>query len=344
MNIPNAVVKRKFVDFFGDEEYTLDNRKGVTKLLKKILDTLQPKFCNWINSEKTQIVIKDLYKVLDEYHHFYMRQKEARVVMQEQNFNESDVGDLFEKNRNIARNIIDATNIWIENSVLLQHSEEETIHDESFDLNYELLVDLYIYGLASQAMSLLTLSKKFEEKELFYGLKITPHDDIPAEVIKEHPVIYFSTLIAGNQNILSPVPLTAESNNTDFGIGFKKTYGDEFLLFSAVMSYFQKEILYGGRAELTIISKSQFTQLIKGATNPAVEAEFIINNFTLTHERVKSQLKNNDPIIWLMGTNKIRHELSPFICLDNDRVMISYCALQQSIQLWVSLIGNGGIC
>ncbi|EPS50631.1 hypothetical protein CFSAN002367_10224 [Clostridium botulinum CFSAN002367] len=135
--------------------------------MKKILGTLQPKFCDWINSEKTQIVIKDLYKVLDEYHHFYMRQKEARVVMQEQNFNESDVGDLFEKNRNIARNIIDATNIWIENSVLLQHSEEETIHDESFDLNYELLVDLYIYGLASQAMSLLTLSKKFEEKERF---------------------------------------------------------------------------------------------------------------------------------------------------------------------------------
>ncbi|EPS50630.1 hypothetical protein CFSAN002367_10219 [Clostridium botulinum CFSAN002367] len=95
---------------------------------------------------------------------------------------------------------------------------------------------------------------------------------------------------------------------------------------------------------MTIISKSQFTQLIKGVTNPAVKAEFIINNFTLTHERIKSQLKNNDPIIWLMGTNKIRHELSPFICLDNDRVMISYCALQQSIQLWVSLIGNDGMC
>lgn len=344
LDIPNSLVKRKFVEFFGDEEYTIDNRKKAVKLLNGILSVLQPKFCDWINNEKTQTVIKDLYKVLDEIYHFYTRQKEARSVMQEQNIIESSIGEVLEMNRNIARNIIDATNIWIENSVLLQHSTEEAIHDKSFDLNYELFMDLYIYGLVSQAMSLLALCNKFGDKELFFGLKITPHDDIPAEVIKEHPVIYFSTLIAGNQNVLSPVPLTTESNNTDFGIGFKKTYGNEFLLFLAVMSYFQKEILYGGKTGLTIISRDEFAQIIEEATKPAVKAEFIIDNFTLTCERVKSQLKNNDPIIWMMGTNKIRHELTPFICLDNNRVMISYCALQQSIQLWVSLIGNGGMC
>lgn len=344
LKVPSKIVESKFIDFFGTEEYEIDNRADSIKLLKKILDDLQRRFCNWIDTEKTQLVIKDLYKVLDESHHIYMREKKARTMMQEQNIAESSVSEVLEKNRNIARNIIDATNIWIENSVLLQHAGEEVIHDQSFELNCELVVDLYIYGLVSQAMSLLSLSKKFGEKELFYGLRITPYDDIPAEVIKEQPIIYFNTLIAGNQNILSPTPLTPETNNTDFGIGFKKTYGDEVLLFLATMHHFQQEVLYGGKVGLTIISKSQFVQIIEQATNPSVKAKFIIDNFTLTRERVKSQLKNNDPIIWVMGANKVRHELNPFICLDNDRVMISYCALEQSIQLWVSMIGNGGMC
>ena len=55
-------------------------------------------------------------------------------------------------------------------------------------------------------------------------------------------------------------------------------------------------------------------------------------------------MKNGEPIVWRMGVNKYRHELFPFLCLDNNRVAISYCALEQAKHLWGSLFLNGGMC
>ena len=45
-----------------------------------------------------------------------------------------------------------------------------------------------------------------------------------------------------------------------------------------------------------------------------------------------------------MNANKYRHELRPFLCLDNDRVVISFCAIEQAKHLWVSIMLNGGMC
>jgi hypothetical protein len=260
LNVPKHIVRQKFTEYFGVSDRCLEDRGEAIPFLLKILKGLQKKMISRLKSEDSITVIKDLYKILDECHHFYIRQKKARQKMVEQNVS-APIGDTFESNRNISRNIIDATNIWLENSVIFQNVKEETINDSSFELNQELLVELYIYGLASQSVSLLQLSKKFGDRELFYGLKVTPSEDIPAEVIKYHPIIYFNTLLSGNQNILDEKPELANANSTEFGKGFSEAYGVEFLLFLAVLYHFQANILYGGKYAMTVINKEDFIRI-----------------------------------------------------------------------------------
>lgn len=54
-------------------------------------------------------------------------------------------------------------------------------------------------------------------------------------------------------------------------------------------------------------------------------------------------MKGEDTIIWMMGVNKYRHELRPFICLDNNTIAISYMALEQAKNIWLSYFANGGM-
>jgi hypothetical protein len=345
LEISDTLIRRKFVEIFGDRERILTNRQESIDLVEPILVSLQTKFCDWICREKTQIVIKELYKVLDRCYIFYYKEKKDRVKREKENIRCNAVDELLEMNRNIARNVIDSTNIWIENTILLQSpKKEEVIFWQNSYLNDELFVDLYIYGLLSQVKSLLCLSAKFEPKELFYGLRITPNEDIPAEIKRDSPIIYNNSYIGGNQNVFSQDNELLKANNTVFGVGFKKAYGGEFLLFLGVMDYFQKKIQAIVEIGGIIIPKCQFTEMLQKATNFVVKEEFITDNFMLTREGVKKQLKKNDSIIWTMGTNKIRHELNPFLYLESDQVMISHCALRQSIELWVSIMKNGGMC
>lgn len=86
--------------------------------------------------------IKALYKILDEVYRLYYSQKMARQKLSEQNVHDEQ----FEQSRNIAINIIDATNLWIENCLLYQDRLGEKYDAESFDLDYDLLVTMYIYG------------------------------------------------------------------------------------------------------------------------------------------------------------------------------------------------------
>lgn len=136
-----------------------------------------------------------------------------------------DAVELFENNRNIQRHVIDACNIWIENCVLLQHdvSIQNLNVKKEFVMDEDLLIDMYIYGFVSQAISLLMLSKDLSVQNTFYGLDIMLQDDKPAEVLKYHPVIYFDTVITGNQSDLVDIPLTSDANSTEFVNGFYAT-------------------------------------------------------------------------------------------------------------------------
>lgn len=91
-------------------------------------------------------------------------------------------------------------NLWIENFVLLNNIHED-YKDQSFSVNHELFIEMYIYGLASQALSLISLIKKFNSKELYTGIVIKSKEDVSITIVKYHPAIYFNTAITGNQNI-----------------------------------------------------------------------------------------------------------------------------------------------
>lgn len=342
LDIPQKLVYKRYSECFGNKNKTLDKETSLT-LLIDITTKLQEKMMARFASTDTRENLKALYKIFDEVYRFYISQREARQELMKNNISKGEIVDLFEVNRNISRNIIEATNIWIENCVLHQNLKSDYKENSSFDLDHELLIDIYIYGFASQAVSLLNLSKG-ATKDLFYGLELTPTGDIPVEVLKYHPMIYFNPLLTGNQNILSEGQSLTDAGTTNFGVGFKREYEVDFLHFLAVLQYFQINVLGNGGIAFTVIDLKDFSEIVEMATTPKISAQIIVNHFTITKAKLAEQLRVNEPIIWKTGVNKIRHELCPFIVLENERVYISYRILEQAKQMWVSYFLNGGMC
>lgn len=345
MRVSDKKLKNRFEEFFGKSEIEITERDKAIKLLLNIVSTIQERILYRLKNENSYDMLMKLYYIFDEVHSFYLSEKEARVKLSELNIDNPSVIDTFIENRDIMRTIIDSCNIWIENGILYQHDIDtmSKAKDRGFSMDIDLMIDLYLYGFASQGVSLLTLSKNTGQ-ELFYGLKIIPERNTPAEILKYHPIIFFNTAIAGNQNILVEKPLTPDANDTSFGKGFLKTYGVEFLLFLAAIKSFQDDILRGDDKSLTVISKEYFIYLVENYTNPQIDGNAFYESFVLTKAKVKQQLRKNEDIIWVMGTNKERHELRPFIGLEDGNVLISYGATEQAKQLWVSYFSNGGMC
>ena len=342
MSIPKVEVQKKYTEYFGRDDSVILDRKDAIVYLSNITGRIQSKLTDYMKSSNTCVLIKDLYKILDKAYHFYFRQKEARNELVKLNIQDGDITDTFEENRNKSRNVIDSVNLWLENCLIFQENIDETYDPTSFELNQELFVEMYIYGLASQALSLISMSQKFGEKELYTGIEIHPNEDTPIEIIKYHPVIYYNTALTGNQNVLNNDTELAKADETDFGQGFKETYKVGFIDSLRIMSTLQKELLRNGQYAMTIINREQFIGEIN--RYGVVDGEAFFEAFVLTKEKVLSQLKKNDPIIWIMNSNKYRHEIRPFMCLDNDRIYISHCAMEQTKHLWRSIYLNGGMC
>lgn len=343
LSVPQRVVRDKYNEYFGSEIIKFSTRKAATDYLLKITGKIQEKMVSQLQGDRACCLLKDLYKILDEVFHFYLRQKDARKKLSELNVQEKSILDVFEENRNKSCNVIDAVNLWIENAVLLANNLDDC-KDQSFDVNDELLVEMYIYGLASQALSLISLSQKFSSRELYTGIVVKPREDVPIEVEKYHPIIYFNTALVGNQNILIEDSELSTASDSIFGKGFLDTYGLDFIYSLRMMSTFQAEMLHGGKYALTVINKEDFICEIEKYSQGRVDSQKFFDAFVLTREKISTQKKKNEPIVWVMKTNKYRHELRPFICLDNDRVYISYCAIEQAKHLWCSIFLNGGMC
>lgn len=343
LSIPQSVVREKYIEYFGSENIEISTRKEAVDYMLIITGKIQEKMVTQLKGEKACCLLKDLYKILDEAFHFYLKQKEARKKLIELNVQDSTIMDVFEDNRNKSCNVIDAVNLWIENAVLLEDNLGDC-NDKSFNVNYELFVEMYIYGLVSQALSLISLSNKFNSKELYTGIVINPQDDVPLTVVKYHPVIYFNTAMTGNQNVLIEDNELSEASNSIFGKGFFDTYGVDFIYSLRIMSTFQAEMLSDGMYAMTVIDKEQFIAEIERYGQGLIDSQKFFDTFVLTKEKISSQKKKNEPIVWIMKTNKYRYELRPFICLDNNRVYVSYCAIEQAKHLWCSIFLNGGMC
>ena len=343
LSIPQSVVREKYIEYFGSENIEISTRKEAVDYMLKITGKIQEKMVTQLKGEKACCLLKDLYKILDEAFYFYLKQKEARKKLIELNVQDSTIMDVFEDNRNKSCNVIDAVNLWIENAVLLENNLGDC-KDKSFNVNYELFVEMYIYGLVSQALSLISLSNKFNSKELYTGIIIDPQVDVPLTVVKYHPVIYFNTVMTGNQNVLIEDNELAKASDNIFGKGFFDTYGVDFIYSLRIMSTFQAEMLSDGMYAMTVIDKEQFIAEIERCGQGLIDSQKFFDTFVLTKEKISSQKKKNEPIVWIMKTNKYRHELRPFICLDNNRVYVSYCAIEQAKHLWCSIFLNGGMC
>lgn len=346
MRVPSKKLKQRFEMFFGDKDCVIEKREEAIKVLSNVVSTIQNDMIAKLESDNSFDVFMELYYIFDEVHCLYLKEKEVRAKFSSINIDNPDVTDIYIENRNIMRNIIDACNIWIENCILYQHDYEEMSKAKTrkFKMNIDLLIDLYLYGFASQSISLLSLSKSLSSSETFYGLEIKASGNVPAEVLKYHPIIFFNTVLVGNQNILEEVPLTSEANESEFGKGFYSTYGVEFLLFLAMIKQCQDILLRKDEKALTVISKNDFIEFVSNYTTPQIDGTAFYNSFVLTKDKIKQQLRKKENIIWIMGANKERHELKPFIGLEDGTVLITYGATEQAKQLWCSYFSNGGMC
>lgn len=347
MRIPRKRIRARFDYFFGENSKKIEDRQEALDILLNVTSTIQKEMVSRLKSESTYGMLLKLYFIFDEVHSIYLTEKEIRTDLVEKNIDDETIINALVSNRNIERDIIDACNIWIENCVLYQHDLDiKSLNvKEEFVMDYSLIIDMYLYGFASRAISLLMLSKKIGEENTFYGLEIIQGEDVPAEVLKYHPYIYFNTAIVGNQNVLVDMPLTTDANDTEFGKGFFAENKVQFLLFLAVIRNFHKYQLRDDDKSLTVISKEEFISSVESYTNPKIEdGEAFYESFVLTRNKIEQHLRKNEEIIWVVGSNKYRHEIRPFIGLDDGNVLITYGALEQAKQLWVSYFSNGGMC
>ena len=163
INIGQRQVNDLYHEYLGTENRDITSRKEAIKFLAQITSRIQDEMTIDLKRNNPEGSIKDLYKIL---YHFYRRQKEARSKMREAGVDRGDTFEVFSENRNMARNIIDAVNLWIENSLLFQENLKKEYDKKSFNLNKELCIKMYIYGAASQALSLISMSQKFQRNFL----------------------------------------------------------------------------------------------------------------------------------------------------------------------------------
>ena len=344
MNIPFKTVKKEYLKYLLHESIHYDNSSDAIKYLKNIIIKIQDDLIEWEKTRNAKNAVIDLYTIFDKCFSFYIEQKKDRIEFVKCNVNPSET---YELNRNMSLNVISAVNLWLDNILLFQNNNTDYISpSEPPKINNELFVDLYIYGLVSRNLSLLSLSSNKNIGLKFQGLKVDVMADSvePIELIRYIPVTYFNTQITGNQSIFEVSEKEYKNaNNSEFGVGFKETYGIEliysFRLFSTIMKY----DLNNGKRSLIALSKTNFLRMIDEYSNGKIDGNLFYDTFVLDYNKINRNIGVKDICVWKMGVNKFRHEIRPYICLNDNTVFISYCALEQAKQLWLSYFSNGGM-
>lgn len=195
MGISASDRKKKMKAVFGSTREILNREKAIA-CLKAVVDESTNTLLGMIISNPG---LEILFQLLDIYSGIlerYLTEKKSRTKMVKENIREEELLDAVTYNRNIERNIIDACNIWIENYVLHHDASRISVSRQTrkSSINKDLLLELYVYGCASQGLTLLMLSKDLAEG-YFYGVSIDPEAEVPLNVLKKHPVIYFNPAV-----------------------------------------------------------------------------------------------------------------------------------------------------
>lgn len=336
--------REKAIKRYFDVEGEITNREDAINILLVALDRINNRMLKSIQIKGTYSMLMSLIAILNWVMEYYLAEKKSRTAMAIENIRETELLDAFMVNRNIERHIIDACNIWIENSILHQTKLEEihSIPKEAFNLDHNLLLDMYIYGFASQALSLLRLSRDLDENT-FYGISITPTVDIALNIIKKHPVVYYNPVIGGNQSNLLEADRIKSAEHFVVSDGFEQENHISFSMFLGVLKYVQTVILENNPDAIVLYKKGDLIEQIN-ELEPPIDGKLFLACASINKNSIKGQLMENENTIWKIGTNKYRLEIRPFIELEDANIVISYAACTQSMQIWYSYCMNGGNC
>ncbi|MBE5102224.1 hypothetical protein [Priestia aryabhattai] len=331
------VAKERFINYLGEEQRKIRTRDEAIEILDVLIKEIQSKMRDRMKKTDSRVFIAQLQNIFAKVYKVYIEQKEIRSKLKDMNIRDGAAIEIYDVNRQISKCLLDGISIWIENALLYENISDNE-YEKVDKIDNELLIDTYIYGVASMNFSLLHMSKlkRFDEKEFFYGLDITPNEDIPLEAYRDHPVIYHNSIITGNQEHLYQDQEFKYADSMEIGISFKEKYGISFLSYMA--------ILYGlphyGVKEY--MSKIEFTSLIDNLGIDGVNSELVYTNLTLKRSEVATHLKNDDEYIWTVETNEHRISLKPFIQLKSGYIMTNIQLLERAMNTWVSYLLNGG--
>ena len=329
---------------FNDIEMGIEYLHNILEQVKKDIEVT-------ILSMNHITAIRQIYSIFDITFRHYMNEKKERTDIDSLHIRDEHIIKLYSLNRNAYLSLLSASNVWIENYLLLHTVNAETpIVKINDGINCDLFIMLYAYGIVSHNISLLSTSQKFKDTTKFpYPMvayeKLIVNEEIcnPIELTQYHPVIYFDPLVWGNQGFgRESLKNFKDANSSDFGIGFKKEYGLEFVFFLRILNTFISDLNECGISFRSLDKQVFIDRISSFCEYGELDTEQFCKSFVLDKSIVATQLKPNENLIWRTGVNKYRHEIRPFICTDDNKVFLCYSALEQAKQLWWSYYSNGG--
>lgn len=331
--------------YLGTEKQIISSVDESLAFLKNVIDSLALKIHGLVKSTNSDYFIRKLIALFNVTYDIYIRDRQSRETLVENNWNSPH--NTYERNRNITLTVLNGINLIIENSILFQNDENNENKDtDYFDklVDVDLLVDIYLYTLASQYYTLLNVSKNSKNYKYCSGIIILPDEDIPIEGIITHPLVYTSTMLSGNIDALLPSDeqeYLKSANSTEIGKGFKELYGIKFLeMMNCVYSI--KRILCEKDKKLAkTFSEAQFKEYLL-RWYPNVNIKAFMEFFILDKRMLEPYVTEKEPFIYKMGCNKNRLEIRPIIKLENGSIYTSYALLDRAMNLWYSYIINGG--
>ena len=338
-NVAGVDQEPLFVKYLGENK-TINNIEDSQRYIKPILDNLTTEIMTIIQTANTDLIIKKLLYLLDKTSIFYYTDRITREKITT-NITLGDSSIPFEENRNITISIINALNIFIENTIVFQKTGNKVDVSEEELFDGDLLIKIFLYGLLSQYYTLLNLSKNaMRNYQYCSGIVINCSDSFPINGIVHHPPIYTSTLISGNQNALMAKGDNEYFKNIDstvIGNAFVNTYGISFLQLIACLQILEKYCEDGCLLTKKDDLNTFLTKNIKG-----LKPDLFIHNFSVNKCNLSCYITKRELFIYKMGCNKYRLDIRPLIMLDNDWIYIPKTAIKRAKNIWASYATNGG--
>lgn len=144
MDISMEIVTQRYQTYFGDIDRVIDDREEAIQFVSPIVSQLQEKLTHWMKNNSPTFVVKCLLNIFNQCFNLYMSQRAVREKMVDMNISDGDTADLLGSNRNIALDIINSTNLWLENSLLFQNEIKEHYCGKTSTIEVELCIDLYM--------------------------------------------------------------------------------------------------------------------------------------------------------------------------------------------------------